>query len=729
MDSATLAMARTGAPPAGWPRASALPSRMPARVPVTVRAGLLPWVPFWLSLGIGGWFLLRNEPGPGFYARLALAAGACLLLPPLVLGLARRRRCAWIWADRCRLAAMALLLVLSGAGLAGLRAHLVAAPVLEFRYYGPVEGRVIGIDRSSSDRMRLLLDRVVLADVPPRRTPARVRISLMSPQDLPAPGQRIMLTAHLSPPSGPSEPGGFDFRRLAWFERLGAVGHTQGPVMTVARPADDGALALHRLRMALAETMRDHIGGQAGAVSAALVTGDRSGISERTNEIMRASNLYHIISISGLHMSMLAGFVYAALRLAGTAGQGLAGFRALPVHKLAAAGALAVSALYLWLSGGGVATERAFIMVAVMLLAIIADRRAVSLRTVAVAGTLVLLLGPEALTEPGFQMSFAATVALILVQEPWLKLAPRLPWWSRPVLMLLLSSVVASLATSPIAAVHFGRMTQYGLLANLLVVPVVGTLVMPGAVFAALLAPLGLAQPALWVMGLGTQWMLLVAGWISDLDGAVLLLPAAPAAVLPLLGIGAALLFLGPLGEAANRMALQVRRSLGALLLAGAALIWLAAERPAILVAPDGKAVAAMTAAGRVPSKPRGGSYAIANWLEADGDPADQVTAAARPLWQGEPSDRRARLAFGDTSLEIRHLTGKGARKARDIGCPPNLVLVTDGEWPMNEMRDKGCTIIDITRLRDRGAISIGIDRGRLDIVSADGPGRGRIWQ
>lgn len=119
-------------------------------------------------------------------------------------------------------------------------------------------------------------------------------------------------------------------------------------------------------------------------------------------------------------------------------------------------GALLASAAYLWLSGGGVATERAFIMVAVMLLAIIADRRAISLRTVAIAAIAILALNPEALTSPGFQMSFAATVALILVRGPWLQVQPHVPVWLRPVLLLLVSSLVASMATSPIAAAHLG---------------------------------------------------------------------------------------------------------------------------------------------------------------------------------------------------------------------------------------------------------------------------------
>ncbi|WP_323715470.1 ComEC/Rec2 family competence protein [Paracoccus aminovorans] len=710
---------------AARPRAAAA---RPRRVPVAIRAGMLPWVPFWLGLGIGGWFLLRDEPGPRFYSALAVAGGACLLLPALVLRLAESGRCGWIWADRCRIACLALLLVAVGAGLSGLRAHLVAAPVLGFRYYGPVEGRVIGIDRSGSDRMRLLLDQVQLRDVPPGRTPARVRISLMNAQDLPVPGQRVMLTANLGPPGGPSEPGAFDFRRLAWFQGLGAIGYARTPVLTVAMPRNDGALALHRLRMSLSESMQTRIGGQAGAVSSALVTGDRSGISEATNEIMRASNLYHIISISGLHMSMLAGFVYAALRLVGATAQGVLGLRRLPVHKLAAAGALAAAALYLWLSGGGVATERSFIMVAVMLLAIMADRRAVSLRTVAIAAILVLAMAPEALTEPGFQMSFAATVALILVQEPWLKLSPHLPWWIRPAAMLVLSSAVASIATSPIAAIHFGRMAHYGMLANLLVVPVVGILVMPGAVLAAVLAPLGLAQPALWMMGLGTKWMLWVAEWVAGLNGAVTLVPAPPQSVLPLLGIGATLVFLGPLVGAGRGRALTLRRLAGGGLIAASALSWTLAERPRILVSAEGNAVAVMTPAGRVPSKPRGGGFAIQNWLEADGDSSDQPTAAARKLWSGPSSDRLASLSLPDGGLHVRHLTGKAAEAVRTLDCAEPTLVVSDRKLAARKRGDD-CVLLDLAQLRRLGAVAISPGQDGLKLTPAQRRGAGRLWQ
>lgn len=697
-----------------------------ARSSVSVRAGLLPWVPFWMSLGIGGWFALQDEPGTGFYVALAAIGAFCVMVIAQVARQAGLGHLGWIWADRIRLAALAMLLVVAGAGLAGWRSHLVAAPVLDFRYYGPVEGRVVGIDRSSRDRMRLTLDRLRLDAVAPSQTPRRVRISLLSEAELPAPGQRVMLTAHLSPPSGPSEPGGFDFRRMAWFEGVGAVGYTRTPVLIAAPPDGAGILALHRLRMSLSQAIEQQIGGQAGAVASALMTGDRSGIHEATNEIMRASNLYHIISISGLHMSMLAGFVYAALRLLAVVAQGLGALPGMALHKLAAGGALGAAAVYLWLSGGGVATERAFIMVAVMLLAIMVDRRAVSLRTVALAAVAILSLNPEALASPGFQMSFAATVALILVHEPWLRLSPRLPRWSRPVLILLVSSFVASMATSPIAAAHFGRMTQYGLLANLLVVPVIGTLVMPGGVIAALLAPLGLAGPALWIMGLGTKWMLLVGAWIADLEGAVLMLPAAPWAVLPLMGAGAMLLVLAPVQPLlASPLLTHLRRGSGIALLILALLLWRSAERPLMLISAEGDAVAILTDAGRVPSKPRGGAFSVANWLEADGDPADQATAAARPAWTGKAAIRSATVIDNGRQIKVYHLTGKSAQSAVGRVCRGGAYVITNASAA--RPADDDCILIDTDYLRASGAVAMPAG-AQFRLVPTDRADAGRAW-
>lgn len=695
--------------------AAAAPARAARRphLRATERAGLLPWAPCHMGLGIGLWFSLPAQPGVLAYgvALLVLAVGTALWRVS-----AEHRR-----AMTLRLLGFAAIFMALGFGLCGLRAWRVEAPVLTFRYYGAIEGRVIEVDRSARDRIRLTLDQPRLERMAPARLPAKLRISLPDGvTEAPAPGTRVMLTGHLGPPPGPAEPGGFDFRRAAWFESLGAIGYTRSPVMVASPPEPGGALRLHRLRMELSSAMQDRIGGQAGAVASALMTGDRSGISEATNRMMRDSNLFHIISISGLHMGMLAGFVYAATRLLVVVMQALLGRgHMLPAHKLAAVTALLAAAAYLWLSGGGVATERAFLMVAVMLGAILADRRALSLRTVALAAVVILALAPEALLTPGFQMSFAATVALIVIYPAWQRMGARLPWYLRPLVMLVLTSVVAGIATSPIAAVHFSRMAHYGVLANLLVVPVTGVLIMPMGPVAALLAPLGLEGSALWLMGLGTRWMLAVGEWVAGLNGAVSHVVQPGPLVLPLMGMGAVLVVLCWSGHRAPWRNPRLLAGLG--MLAAAGVLWLGAERPALLISGQGDAVGVMGSEGRALSKPKGGAFTVAEWLEKDGDGADQAEAAARPGWTGPSKDRRYQIA----GQEILHLTGKGAAHLAAKACREGTIIISD--QAIEGVRG-GCRLLDLRSLRDSGAMAARAGDGALQWISVAEISGARPW-
>ena len=212
---------------------------------------------------------------------------------------------------------------------------------------------------------------------------------------------------------------------------------------------------------------------------------------------MFISGLGHVLSISGYHMAVVAGVVFFAVRAL------LALFPALtvgfPIKKWSAAAALAAAAFYLLLSGAEVATQRSFFMTAVVLIAVMVDRRAITFRTLAVAAMIVLTIAPEALVHPSFQMSFAATlglVALVQIGMPRLFAAPdhsataRVALWGgREIMMLVLASLVAGLATTPYAAFHFHRVTPYGVLANLAAMPVVSALVMPAGL-------LGLARDA-----------------------------------------------------------------------------------------------------------------------------------------------------------------------------------------------------------------------------------------
>lgn len=652
------------------------------------RGHLFPWVPVCLACGIGGYFALRWEPGPSHYLIATLMA----LVPGVLAGRAGVALGPVLWL---------CALIPAGGVLAGARAHWVAAPVLEFRYYGPVEGRIVGIDRSASDAIRVVLDHVVLADVPPHRTPDRVRISLHGEQGFAPldPGYRVMMTAHLGPPAGPVEPGGFDFQRHAWFLRLGAVGYTRTPAVLAAQDRQGAWIA--SARHAISQRVQAALPGERGAFAAAIMTGDRSGISQTTLQALRDSNLAHLLAISGLHMGLLAGFVFAAFRL-GFAAVPVLGLR-VPAKQLAAALALPVAAGYLALSGGNVATERAFVMIAVMLVAVILNRRALSLRAVAVAAVIVLFLRPEALLSPGFQMSFAATTALVAVFSMMRDLGwNRAPKWVQPVLAVVISSAVAGAATAPVGAAHFNQMAHYGLPANLLSVPLMGIVVMPAAVLAGLLMPLGLEGGPLWVMGLGLGWVLNVAHHAAALPGATGGIVAPGPEVLPLMALGGLLVVLWQ-----GRL-----RWLGIAPVAVAAVLWTKADRPPILIADNGALVGVMTEKGRVLSADRGAGFVATVWLENDGRPTDQKSAALG--WPG----------IVDLGQGVRLHVAKGKRAVLTANCAAGDWLVTNVPDPAA----RSCEIYDPHRLRKSGSLAIWPGPDGPRIVTARETSGARLW-
>lgn len=636
------------------------------------RGALFPWAPVCLGLGVGLYFALRAEP-PAWVLWTCGGAGGMLLLLYL----------------RTRFILIAALgLIACGVALAGARAHAVAGPKLDFRYYGAVQGRIVGIDRSASDAVRLTLDRVVLERMAPADTPTRVRISLHGQQGYitPQPGAVVILTGHLAPPSGAVEPGGFDFRRHAWFLRLGAVGYTRNPVLLLEPPGQ--GQAVFKARMWLSARVQAALPGETGAFAAALTAGDRSAMGQDMVEALRATNLAHLLAISGLHMGLLAGFVFAALRL------GLLliprARHYWPVKRVAAMGALVAAAGYLALSGGNVATERAFIMVSVALVALLFDRRALSLRSVAIAALIILCLQPETLLSPGFQMSFAATTAMVAAFErsAYYQRRYRWPRWTGPVISVLVSSAVAGAATAPVGIAHFNYSASYGLLANLIAVWVMGVWVMPLAVLAAVLMPFGVDWIALTLMGFGLDWVLFVATTIAGWEGAVRPVPAPGPAVLPLMAAGGLLLCLW---QGWGRMA-----GLGPL--AAALWLWVQSDRPPVLIADSGALVGVLTEQGRALSRPRGSGFVAGVWLENDGTLRSQEDAAA--LWPAPDSPRVARITYG--SLDLVHLQGKRA-VAGFTACVPGQIVVASVSLP----GAPDCLHFDPDRLRDTGAIAL----------------------
>ena len=578
----------------------------------TQRQNLVLWAPVGLALGIGLYFSLPFEP-PTWVAGLAGLASVVLLW------------LAWRTSSGFRLLILAVFFLNLGYLASVYRSVSVSAPVLTFRYYGPVEGRIINIDRSASNALRVTLDQVVLDRV--RKTPKKVRVSLFGflPDELTL-GARVAVVANLSPPGGPVEPSAFDFRRHAWFDQLGAVGYSNNPLILMRPYAEQGrGLWLAKIRRNLAEHVAQSVGGQRGAFAAAIVAGDRSRIDQDALQTLRDSNLAHLLAISGLHMGLLTGFVFLIVRHALALVPRIA--LRMPVKKIGAVAALLAGLGYLFLSGGNVATQRAFIMAAVVLFAVILDRPAFSLRAVALAALLVLLMRPESLTEAGFQMSFSATTALVAVFDLlrtarwWKWLRSFMPRRLFSAFTILMTSAIAGAATAPVAAIHFNQISNFGLLANLLSVPVMGLIIMPAAVVALFLSLFGLGYYAFLIMGLGIGWVLEVAAFISGFENAITTIPNGHWAVLPIIGISGCLLVL-----------LRGRsRIVGVASFFVAMTIWVRGERPEVLVNDNGALIGILSEQGRILNKETAYRFSASIWLENDGDRASQSEAFFRP--------------------------------------------------------------------------------------------------
>ncbi len=668
------------------------------------RARYFCWVPVWLAGGIGVYFSLRFEPSSVHVIWAVTVLAACLFQILFLQSIWR----ALFWVP---------LLVSIGFLTANLRAKLVAEPKLGWHFYGAVEGTVTHLDRSASNRLRVTLVDPVLERTPLWRTPSKLRISLHSDLASTAlvPGARVMLTASLSPPAGPVEPGGFDFQRKAWFVGLGATGYTRTPVV-LAEPAlrNGFSLRLFALRMNIANAVRAQLPGQRGAFAAAIVTGDRSAIDPTMMRDLRRSNLAHLLAISGLHMGLLTGIIFTAIRYSLALVPWLV--MRLPAKKIAAMAALAAGLAYLLISGANIATQRAFVMVAVMFIAVLLDRPAITLRAVAIAAILILLWRPESLTGPGFQMSFAATTALVATFEQ----LKRTAWWWQPkstgtrmlrgVAALVVSSSVAGLATAPISAFHFNQIAQYGLLANLASVPMMGFVVMPAAVLSGVLSLIGLHGMSLAVMGFGINWILGVASLVAGLEGAVIRIPSAPTPVLAVLGFGAVFLILWK-----GRL-----RVVGLAIAVVAFVLWSGVERPELLVTDNGRLVGLQMDGGRALNRAKGNGFAARSWLENDGDWASQSIAASRRAFGRD--NWVVTLGAQKIGYIWDKKAGLGLLQQRcaqvDVLIAPNLMGDLTG----------GCTSISQKRLRKEGAFALRVTKAGLEIESAAERTGKRLW-
>jgi competence protein ComEC len=667
---------------------------------------LLPWVPVALGAGIAVYFSADREPV--LWVVLAIAAAACTA--------------AFVFRRRKGFAALLMIAAaLTGFAVATLKtaqvAHVVLAqPVYASTVKGFVETREV---RERTDRFVLRVSELSGKRAIPKLE--RVRLSVRK-GTAPAVGSFVELKARLLPPLAPLRPGAYDFGRDMYFQGIGASGFVMGAIKTLEPPSGGGwrlhyAAAMQAMRDAIDARIRTALDGDDRAIATALLTGRRDAISAPVNDAMFISGLGHVLSISGYHMAVVAGVVFFAVRALLALIPGLTVTFA--IKKWSAAAALAAATFYLLLSGAEVATQRSYFMTAVVLIAIMVDRRAITFRTLAIAAMIVLVVAPQALVHPSFQMSFAATlglVALVQVGMPQLFAAPdnsqaarAALWGGREILTLALASLVAGLATMPYAAFHFHRVTPYGVLANLAAMPVVSGIVMPAGLMGLMATPFGLDRVFWEIMGVGIEWMVAVSVWIAALPGAIGRMAAFGPGPLLLATVGIVLLGL-----------LRTPLRWGGVVAVLIATAWmLSAPQPDVLVAGDGGNVAVRGKDGRLHVM-RGGrdAFLVREWLAAD---ADSRIAGAPSLSAGVSCDPDGCV----TALADGRLVALATSvEALADDCARAAIVVTAHQAPL----DCDALVIDQDRLKRQGTLTLRRKGEGFAIIAIRPDGVDRPW-
>jgi competence protein ComEC len=671
---------------------------------------LLPWLPVAYGFGIVGYFTAEREPA--WWAALA-AALACIS----VAFLARRRPIGFALA-------LALAATAAGFATATLKTLRIAHPVLAYPTWsaqvtGFVETRE---ERAKSDRIVVHVSRIDARRIDIK--PVRVRVAVRKGTAPPV-ASFVAFKAHLSPPLQPLRPGGYDFARDLYFQEIGASGYVLGKI---ARQPPPHALGYRLRAAALIDTMREAINqrihallpGDRGSIASALITGKRNAISAPVANAFYISSLAHVLAISGFHMAVVAGIAFFFIRALLALMPSLAVRR--PIKKWAAVGALLTATFYLVLSGASVSTQRAFIMIAIVLIGVMVDRPALTFRTISVAAFGVLLLAPQAIVTPSFQMSFAATLALIAAYQYGLPsgvfwrakadtpLSQRTALWgAREIAGLILASLVAGLATTPYAAFHFHRVAPYGVLANLLAMPVVSAWVMPMGILGVLTLPFGFDAVFWHLMGEGIDWMINVAQWVTGLPGAVGHIRA--------FGTGPLLLATG--GLLLLCLLRTPLRLSGAVLFVAACLWALSAPQPDVLVAADGRASAIRGPDGHLSVLASGrDTFAIKEWLAADGDARDVKDISLHAGVACDAVGCIGKLAHG----RLASMALKLEAFAEDCTRAAVVVSARAAQAPC------AARLVDRNVWRAHGAVALRWNGDRFEETFARPPGTDRPW-
>lgn len=672
-------------------------------------------VPVFCGLGAVLWFCLPSDPS-------IFAIGAIFVVALLVaIGTGQRDR-------RLLRMSAALVLVCGGMLLAAYETASRATILLDASVTVDLTGRVAVREAVSGGGWRYTIDVVSTADPVLQRPPRRVALLVRGARAPIEPGEGIAGRARLSPPSGPALPGLSDFSFSSYYSGIGAIGYFYGAPSEVVlgEPGPAGILAamahwIGGLRAEIGARIRAVLPGDAGAFATAMVTDERRAMSRATTEALRLSGLAHIIAISGLNMALSAGIFFVGFRMLFSLHQGFA--QAFPIKKLAAFGALAGVTAYYMLSGSAVSAERAWLMMSIMLIAVLLDRPSISMRNVALSAMVILVMSPSDVMGAGFQMSFAATAALVAgyalyQRQPSPHDERNLPRWVtalgqtwRFFAGIAITSIIGGLSTAIFSIAHFQQLAVWGLPANLAAMPIVSFIVMPAGLVAMLVMPFGLEAWPLRVMGFGLDLVIAVAREVASWggDGGVGQWPG-PVFALSVAGFIVLVILRTPL------------RLAGAAILAvalAAGLLWGTGPRPSLLIAGDGSMTGIVRLDGIGTDRPRPPEFIFGQWRRA-------LAASAHVEPVGLAADARKAQGSGGLRTLLDAVQQQAAtqdmRRALD-DAEPDRFLCVRGAWCVAQSSDgpRIATLEDPAYLRSACAVAdLVVTRARLRRASCE---------
>lgn len=465
------------------------------------------WWPLALGAGIGAFFAWPSDP--------PLWMGLVSTISLLFAWLFNRRR------ERVRFVVLSFLLFCVGFAAATIYTDYRAAP----RWEGGKKPVTITAQIENVTPVpagvRLLLKDLYI-DGYEGEMPVKIRLVCRTCNAENSPvGATIRVRAVLSPPAGAARLGGFDFRFMAYFQQIGAIGFTFGAPEIIAYDPKSHSDIFARGRQKLTEIINENITDKdTRALAIALLTGVSSGLPEGLRDAYQSSGLAHIYSVSGLHLGFVAGLLFFLFR-------GV--FALLPVltlryptKKIAAILALVAVIIFTLFAGDSVPTWRSLLMLSLALLAVMTDRFAFTLRVVALSACAILLVKPDMLFSISFQLSYAAVTVLVAWMEWVQRLQARhtggfISRHGRIIRDVLMTSLLASIATLPFILHSFGRLSPYAVLANLAGVPWTGFVIMPLILLAYLAFMTGLTPYALMILAPALKvlndWAYMVADW------------------------------------------------------------------------------------------------------------------------------------------------------------------------------------------------------------------------